>query len=603
MTLHPMVTRDSMLATDALNTMVTRGFRHLPVCSDEGDVVGLLDIAKVCYEALKKLERACASSQKLYNALEETQHEWGTQTVGTQNDMRGYIESMRERMTLPDLSLCLDDETVPCTVSVRTSVLEAARMMAEYQTTAVLVIDGSLPSADISGFASGGADGPRLAGIFTSKDVVLRVVAAGLDPRTCSVVRVMTPRPDTAPPTMSIQEALRKMHDGHFLNLPVVDEAVGVVGVVDVLRLTWKTLEMITSMQEEGTQDGGDPVEASGGPLWNHFWNSFGGGSSVYTGSHTGDFMGDGGSFLSSGLQQSLEGEFESLDIPEGASSSDVFPNDSASAVAAAQALEEAQEEIPQDALTHDSNSKVGGAVPEELMGSDGMLAEDDGEYLFKLITPSKRAHRFQAKYHNLDTVRSMVETRLAGDEFFTTASHAQTPSAPCPQDFKLGYEDDDSDKVIMTTDDDLVEAVRLAQRLGRDRVTLILFGGPSWAAPADLRPSHEKGPETCALLPPLNSAPGPAADEGSREQGNPDQAVSVSEADDDSGDSDLACTPRRSRPDHKRKDKGAHCNPSGARGGIKWNRDLALPAAIGFFGVAALVAVVVARQSSHQPT
>jgi CBS domain-containing protein len=74
-------------------------------------------------------------------------------------------------------------------------VKEAAALMKENHTTAVLVQDQG-----------------SITGIFTSKDVVLRVIAPGLDPANCSVVRVMTPHPDFAPMDMSIQAALRKMH-------------------------------------------------------------------------------------------------------------------------------------------------------------------------------------------------------------------------------------------------------------------------------------------------------------------------------------------------------------------------------------------------------
>ena len=214
MTRSPMVTRDSTSATEALNTMVTRGFRHLPVCNEDGDVVGLLDIAKVFYEALDKLERAHGSSQKLYNALEGVQNEWGTGAVGPQQAMLQYIEALRDKMALPDLSSILDSRTLPCCVSVRTTVREAAKMMKEHHTTAVCVMESiNTPSSASSaaGSNSGIVQG-KIAGIFTSKDVVLRVIAAGLDPKSCSVVRVMTPHPDTAPPEMSIQSALRKMH-------------------------------------------------------------------------------------------------------------------------------------------------------------------------------------------------------------------------------------------------------------------------------------------------------------------------------------------------------------------------------------------------------
>lgn len=117
----------------------------------------------------------------------------------------------------------------PTTVSVRTSVKEAAGLMKENHTTAVLVQDQG-----------------SITGIFTSKDVVLRVIAPGLDPANCSVVRVMTPHPDFAPMDMSIQAALRKMHDGHYLNLPVMNEPGEIVGMVDVLKLTYATLEQVS---------------------------------------------------------------------------------------------------------------------------------------------------------------------------------------------------------------------------------------------------------------------------------------------------------------------------------------------------------------------
>jgi CBS domain-containing protein len=80
-------------------------------------------------------------------------------------------------------------------------VREVSRLMKERRVTAVCVMEPMAPGLP-----------PRIAGIFTSKDVVLRVIAAGLEASRCSVVRVMTPHPDTAPPSMSVHEALKKMY-------------------------------------------------------------------------------------------------------------------------------------------------------------------------------------------------------------------------------------------------------------------------------------------------------------------------------------------------------------------------------------------------------
>lgn len=41
---------------------------------------------------------------------------------------------------------------------------------------------------------------------------MLRVIAAGINAENCSVVRVMTPEPDTVSPQTSIFQALKKMH-------------------------------------------------------------------------------------------------------------------------------------------------------------------------------------------------------------------------------------------------------------------------------------------------------------------------------------------------------------------------------------------------------
>src|SRR5437762_6768164 len=52
--------------------------------------------------------------------------------------------------------------------------------------------------------------------------------------------------------------------DGHYLNLPVVDSQHAVIGIVDVLKLTYATLEQINSMNAPEGE----------GPMWNRFWNT-----------------------------------------------------------------------------------------------------------------------------------------------------------------------------------------------------------------------------------------------------------------------------------------------------------------------------------------
>lgn len=71
----------------------------------------------------------------------------------------------------------------------------------------------------------------RLKGIFTERDVVCRVVAQGLDPDSTRLDAVMTENPDTVAPGSTALDALRRMQDGGYRHLPVVDRG-KVVGVV-----------------------------------------------------------------------------------------------------------------------------------------------------------------------------------------------------------------------------------------------------------------------------------------------------------------------------------------------------------------------------------
>lgn len=54
-------------------------------------------------------------------------------------------------------------------------------------------------------------DDEGLAGIFTEKDMLNRVLSKGINPDAVSVAEVMTPNPDTVPSTMTILEALQEV--------------------------------------------------------------------------------------------------------------------------------------------------------------------------------------------------------------------------------------------------------------------------------------------------------------------------------------------------------------------------------------------------------
>jgi len=79
-------------------------------------------------------------------------------------------------------------------------------------------------------------EGRHLIGIFTERDVVTRVVAAGRDMDRTQVEEVMTRRPETVSIDCSLTEALEVMLHGRFRHLPVManGEVVGVISMRDI---------------------------------------------------------------------------------------------------------------------------------------------------------------------------------------------------------------------------------------------------------------------------------------------------------------------------------------------------------------------------------
>ncbi|KAI8599074.1 CBS and PB1 domain protein, partial [Dissophora ornata] len=232
-------------ATEALNKMVNGGFRHLPCLNADGDVVGLLDITKCLYEALEKLDKAHKSSRQLVEALEGMQADWAQ---AANPELRSYVDIMRDKMASPDLNVILEENHGVAEIHTKTSVREASRAMKQVHATASLIMEEG-----------------RIAGIFTTKDIVVRVLAAGLEPDRTSVIRVMTRHPDTVKSSMTILDALKKMHDNHYLHLPVVDELGHMAGLVDVLQVSLAMLSQMNTIQ------GDNPSE---GPVWSRFWET-----------------------------------------------------------------------------------------------------------------------------------------------------------------------------------------------------------------------------------------------------------------------------------------------------------------------------------------
>jgi CBS domain-containing protein len=120
--------------------------------------------------------------------------------------------------TLHDLLALKGHEVIA--VQPADTVLQAANLMNERNIGGVVVLDGD-----------------RLAGIFTERDVLRRVVAQGLDPATTTVAEVMTVSVITCPPDLSVDDCATLMTTRGVRHLPVKDgtELTGLVTIRDLL--------------------------------------------------------------------------------------------------------------------------------------------------------------------------------------------------------------------------------------------------------------------------------------------------------------------------------------------------------------------------------
>lgn len=81
-------------------------------------------------------------------------------------------------------------------------------------------------------------DDDRLVGVFTERDVLRRVVGAGVDPIRSLVSEVMTPDVITISPDATVEETMVIFTEKRCRHLPVVDHGrlIGTISIGDVTR-------------------------------------------------------------------------------------------------------------------------------------------------------------------------------------------------------------------------------------------------------------------------------------------------------------------------------------------------------------------------------
>lgn len=228
-----------------------------------------------------------------------------------------------------------------------------------------------------------------------------------------------------------------------------------IVGMVDVLKLTYATLEQINSMNTNDNE----------GPAWNKFWLSF---------DHETESMvsGDGSHHHTNYGPRSLVSP--DMARSERMLADSVAPGDSAS---------HAGVESP----------------PNSALGGPG-LPPSDVPFPFKFKAPSGRVHRVQVIAANGIAEFVASVTAKLGSEVDDIGGAAVIEDGKLISGYALSYMDNEGDTVSITTDQDLLEAVMLARHSRRDKVDLFVHD-PKEAPVAPVPP-----PEQAVSTPPASS-------------------------------------------------------------------------------------------------
>lgn len=144
-----------------------------------------------------------------------------------------YFMRLRDKHAAPLHRIYDEGSKSVHSVTPDTLVMECVQTMVSEKIGALIVVDGE-----------------RVTGIFTERDALNRVLAAGLDPRSTRVSQVMTKDPVCAPPTMSVRTAMELITQQRFRHLPIVREG-KIVSVISSGDLThWLVKDQLGEVKE-----------------------------------------------------------------------------------------------------------------------------------------------------------------------------------------------------------------------------------------------------------------------------------------------------------------------------------------------------------------
>ena len=236
MTEHPETITPDKSVLEAMQIMHDCKFLTLPVCEEDGRVVGIVDVMDVILGCSDGSEGGWRS---IFQSFVDNADDDDTNSLYSQEEENGsiYSSSMRSRKSgkskksgksgVVNKRDSIDFKPVsklrpkkPIIVSSDSSILDVTRVLASKRADAALISH---------------ADG-SLAGILTDTDITRRVVSKNIDAATTSVSEVMTSDPKCVHMEDSAMDALGCMVENHFRHLPVINNDESICGLLDIAK-------------------------------------------------------------------------------------------------------------------------------------------------------------------------------------------------------------------------------------------------------------------------------------------------------------------------------------------------------------------------------
>lgn len=132
-----------------------------------------------------------------------------------------------------------DEKLKPITFTPHNTVAEALERMCEKNIGSVIILN----------------DDDSIAGIVTERDMMVRVLGAGLNPQTTKLSEIMTKNVQVANENDELVDWIRTMSNERFRHLPIVNDQGHLVGLMsqgDLLAYTWPDIYESVKLNVKG---------------------------------------------------------------------------------------------------------------------------------------------------------------------------------------------------------------------------------------------------------------------------------------------------------------------------------------------------------------